>query len=37
MIGLCDGSVRAVSAGVSPTIWWYLNTPRGGEFVPDDY
>jgi prepilin-type N-terminal cleavage/methylation domain-containing protein/prepilin-type processing-associated H-X9-DG protein len=34
MIGLCDGSVRGLSAGVGPDIWWYLNTPAGGEFVP---
>jgi prepilin-type processing-associated H-X9-DG protein len=37
MIGLCDGSVRCVSAGVDPTIWWHLNTPKGGEVLPDDW
>jgi prepilin-type N-terminal cleavage/methylation domain-containing protein/prepilin-type processing-associated H-X9-DG protein len=36
MIGLCDGSVRSLSAGVSPTTWWYLNTPRG-EDIPGDW
>jgi prepilin-type N-terminal cleavage/methylation domain-containing protein len=37
MVGLCDSHVRAVSAGVSPTTWWYLNTPGGQEVLPDDY
>jgi prepilin-type N-terminal cleavage/methylation domain-containing protein len=37
MIRLCDGSVRSLSVGVSPTTWWYLNTPRGGEVVPGDW
>jgi prepilin-type N-terminal cleavage/methylation domain-containing protein/prepilin-type processing-associated H-X9-DG protein len=37
MIGLCDGSVRVVSAGVNPFTWWYLNTPAGGEVVPNDW
>jgi prepilin-type N-terminal cleavage/methylation domain-containing protein len=37
MVGLCDGSVRSVSVSVSPATWWYLNTPAGGEVLPNDW
>lgn len=35
-IALADGSVRFLSAGVSPHTWWYLCTPGGGETLPAD-
>jgi prepilin-type processing-associated H-X9-DG protein len=35
MVCMCDGSVRSVSPSIGPTIWWYINTPAGGEVVPD--
>jgi prepilin-type N-terminal cleavage/methylation domain-containing protein len=31
-----DGSVRFLSASISPYTWWYLCTPAGGEVVPED-
>jgi hypothetical protein len=37
MVGLVDGSVRFVSSGIGPVIWWYLQTPRGGENLPSDW
>jgi prepilin-type N-terminal cleavage/methylation domain-containing protein len=37
MVGLCDGSVRGLSAGVGPTTWWYLNTPAGYDSIPGDW
>jgi hypothetical protein len=37
VIALCDGSVRTLSASVSPTTWWYLNTPAGGEVLGNDW
>jgi len=36
-VGMADGSVRGVSAGVSDTTWWYVLTPAGGEVVPSDW
>lgn len=35
-IGLVDGSVRFLSAGVTPFTWWYLCTPGGSEVLPPD-
>jgi prepilin-type N-terminal cleavage/methylation domain-containing protein len=35
-IGLLDGSVRFLSAGVSVYTWWYLVTPAGGEVLGPD-
>jgi prepilin-type N-terminal cleavage/methylation domain-containing protein/prepilin-type processing-associated H-X9-DG protein len=37
IVCMCDGSVRSVSPGISPTTWWYVNTPGGGEVVPSDW
>jgi prepilin-type N-terminal cleavage/methylation domain-containing protein len=34
-VALADGSVRALSSGISPDTWWYLCTPAGGEVVGD--
>jgi prepilin-type N-terminal cleavage/methylation domain-containing protein/prepilin-type processing-associated H-X9-DG protein len=28
-----DGSVRSLSAGIQPSVWWSLCTPQGGEVV----
>jgi type II secretory pathway pseudopilin PulG len=32
---LADGSVRIVSPGVAPTVFWGAVTPAGGEVIPD--
>jgi prepilin-type N-terminal cleavage/methylation domain-containing protein len=32
-----DGSVRMLSSGVSPTTWWSLCTPAGGEVIGSDF
>jgi prepilin-type N-terminal cleavage/methylation domain-containing protein len=37
LCGMGDGSVRSVSAGVSPTTWWWACTPSGGEVLPSDW
>jgi prepilin-type N-terminal cleavage/methylation domain-containing protein len=37
MVCMCDGSVHLLAAGLDPTIWWHLNTPRGGEPIPGDW
>jgi hypothetical protein len=37
IISLCDGSVRTLSASVSPITWWYLSTPAGGEVLPSNW
>jgi prepilin-type N-terminal cleavage/methylation domain-containing protein len=34
-VGLGDGSVRFVSNGVDPNMWWYALTPDGGETLGD--
>jgi prepilin-type N-terminal cleavage/methylation domain-containing protein len=34
---LGDGSVRFVSAGVTPNTWWYAMTPAGGETLGPDW
>jgi hypothetical protein len=36
-VGLGDGSVRFVSAGVSPLTWWFACTPNGGEVLANDW
>jgi prepilin-type N-terminal cleavage/methylation domain-containing protein/prepilin-type processing-associated H-X9-DG protein len=33
---MCDGSVKAIKNGISPTVWWSLATIRGGEVVASD-
>jgi len=35
--GLMDGSVRFLSEGISPTTWWWLCTPSGGEVLPSNW
>ena len=37
MVGMADGSVRFVGQGVSPTTWWYVMTPQGGEVLGSDW
>jgi prepilin-type processing-associated H-X9-DG protein len=32
-VALADGSVRALSATIQPSVWWALCTPQGGEVV----
>ncbi len=32
-VGMGDGSVRCLSAGITPSAWWSLCTPAGGEEV----
>jgi prepilin-type N-terminal cleavage/methylation domain-containing protein len=36
-VGLADGSVRFVSAGISTTSWWAAITPAGGEVFLSDW
>ena len=36
-VGLGDGSVRFLSAGMSGTTWWDACTPAGGETMPSDW
>ena len=37
LTAMYDGSVRSVSAGVSPLTWWYAFTPAGGEVLGNDW
>lgn len=37
LVGLADGSVRAVNVGVSGTTWWAAFTPSGGELLGSDW
>jgi prepilin-type N-terminal cleavage/methylation domain-containing protein len=37
MVGMADGSVRFVGQGISPTTWWYVMTPQGGEVLGSDW
>jgi hypothetical protein len=34
---LADGSVRALSPGMSGDLWWAAVTPRGGELLGSDW
>jgi prepilin-type N-terminal cleavage/methylation domain-containing protein len=36
-VGLADGSVRSLSAGMSPETWWAACTPTGGEVLSSDW
>jgi prepilin-type N-terminal cleavage/methylation domain-containing protein/prepilin-type processing-associated H-X9-DG protein len=36
-VGLCDGSVRLVSNGLSGQTWWYTLTPANGEVLGSDW
>jgi prepilin-type N-terminal cleavage/methylation domain-containing protein len=37
LTGLGDGSVRLVSASISPNTWWAACTPTGGEVLGSDW
>jgi prepilin-type N-terminal cleavage/methylation domain-containing protein len=37
LVGLGDGSVRMLAAGVSPDTWWRACTPDGGEVLGNDW
>jgi prepilin-type N-terminal cleavage/methylation domain-containing protein len=37
LVGLCDGSVRNVGAGISGSTWWAACTPDGGEVLASDW
>jgi len=36
-VGLCDGSVRRVSSGISPLTWYYANNPSDGNVLGNDW
>jgi prepilin-type processing-associated H-X9-DG protein len=36
-VGLADGSVRFVSAGIGGETWWAACTPAGGEVLGPDW
>jgi len=36
-VGLCDGSVRAVSQSISAGTWWSAITPNGGEVLGSNW
>jgi hypothetical protein len=37
MVGLADGSVRILAAGMSGDVWWAAVTPAGGEVQNSDW
>ena len=37
LVGLADGSVRALSPGISGATWWAACTPAGGEILGTDW
>jgi hypothetical protein len=37
LVGMMDGSVRPVSASISPTTWWAAVSPNGGEVLGTDW
>ncbi len=36
-VGMADGSVRSVAAGVSPGTWWAARTPADGDLLGPDW
>jgi prepilin-type N-terminal cleavage/methylation domain-containing protein len=36
-VAMTDGSVRAVSSGISPATWWYAMTPAGNDQLGSDW
>ncbi len=36
-VGLADGSVRALAAGMAPNTWWAACTPNGAEVLGSDW
>jgi prepilin-type processing-associated H-X9-DG protein/prepilin-type N-terminal cleavage/methylation domain-containing protein len=36
-VGMADGSVRYISVGILPEIWWALYTPANGDSTRGDY
>jgi len=37
LVGLADGSCRAVSPSISAATWWAACTPAGGEILGADW
>jgi hypothetical protein len=37
MAALGDGSVKAVSQGISPLTWFYANVPNDGQVLASDW
>jgi len=37
LVTLADGSVRTVSQGIQPAVWWAACTPSGNEILPGDW
>jgi prepilin-type N-terminal cleavage/methylation domain-containing protein len=37
LVALCDGSVRTLAPGMSPTTYWAAVTPAGGETLGSDW
>jgi prepilin-type N-terminal cleavage/methylation domain-containing protein len=36
-VGMGDGSVHFVAQGISPTTWWYAETPNQGDLLGPDW
>jgi prepilin-type processing-associated H-X9-DG protein len=36
-VGMGDGSVHFVAEGISPTTWWYAETPNQGDLLGPDW
>ncbi len=36
-VGLADGSVRAITSGISPSTWWAACTPQAGDLLGSDW
>jgi prepilin-type N-terminal cleavage/methylation domain-containing protein len=37
LVGMMDGSVRSLNAGISPNTWWFACTSNGGEVLGSDW